>query len=199
MSGVSMNGLLRPGGRLTHFGCVVGLFALMSFAAGLGHAETIGIYADPYGSSCSISASFGVTYVYVIHETNGAVASEFIAPKPACWTEATWIGDQNPFGPCVGCGDSQTGITLGYGVCSSGAVPVLAIGYFVLGPSGVCCPYPVLPRPEASEILVADCDFNMATATGWVGMINGNASCPCPYPVPVEETTWGQVKALYAE
>jgi hypothetical protein len=74
--------------------------------------------------------------------------------------------------------------------------------YFVQGGSESCCFYPLLPDPDPStggNVRVVDCDGNTVAATGLVATVNGNATCPCGYPVPVEETTWGQVKALYTE
>jgi hypothetical protein len=37
----------------------------------------------------------------------------------------------------------------------------------------------------------------MSYGTGGQGIVNMNPTCPCN--VPTEDTTWGQVKALYTE
>ena len=180
----------------------VGLFGLVSVIAGWAHGDTIGLYSDTWGTNCNISENVPLTYVYVVHTApGGATASEFSAPKPACWTGATWMGDQERFLCLIGCGDSQTGKTIGYGSCVAGSIHILTIMYFTAGASGPCCAYPLLPHPGVAggQVQVADCDFNVAPGVGLMGVVNGNATCPCGYPVPLEETTWGQVKALYGE
>jgi hypothetical protein len=180
----------------------VGLFVLICLVSGLAHGDTIGLYADPSGESCNIVATtpFALTYVYVVHVTDGAAASMFRAPKPACWTGATWIGDSTPYCAGVGCGDSQTGIALVYGACRID-VHILTITYFVQGASESCCLYPLLPHPwsPGGQVEVADCQFNPGVAMGLIAAVNGGPTCPCGYPVPVEETTWGRVKSLYGD
>ena len=180
----------------------LGLLGIVCLVAGLAHGDTIGLYADPSGMNCNIIASAGVVNVYVVHVTSGATASEFRAPKPACWNGATWIGDQDPFGGvCIGCGDSQTGRSRAYGMCLAGAVHILTISYFVPAPGEPCCLYPVLPHPGSpgGEVEIVDCEFTLRIATALTATVNGGAACPCGYPVPVEETTWGRMKALYTE
>lgn len=194
-----MKDLLRPRGRSIHLQAIGGLFVLVWLAAGVTHADTIGIYADQYGSSCNLGGGAGLRFAYVIHVTEGATAIEFMAPKPACWTGATWLRDEPWFVPDWCCDDSQTGEMIAYGACKAGTFPILTIVYSVQEPSAPCCPYPVLPYPGDPGLQVADCDYNFAPAAAMMGMVNGNATCPCGYPVPVEETTWGSVKALYAE
>jgi hypothetical protein len=179
---------------------IVGVLGLIWLVAGLAHSDTIGLYAEASGTSCNIAETFPLTYVYVVHVTDGAAASEFSAPKPVCWTGATWVGDQCAFFPCFD-GPSQTGMMIGYGSCKVGAIHILTIVYSVQGPSPSCCLYPLLrdPRYAWETPVVVDCKENLVSAVGLVTTINGNATCPCGYPVPVEETTWGSVKALYGE
>jgi hypothetical protein len=178
-----------------------GLFALTCLVFGLAQADTIGLYADPSGTSCNITATASLTFVYVVHVSPlGTSGCAFSAPKPSCWTGATWLGDQDPY--ClIGCGDSQTGKMVGYGSCLVGSIHVSTIMYLALGPSEPCCAYPVLPHPDSpgGQIEVVDCDFNPGSAVGLMGMVNGSTACPCGYPVLVEETTWGSIKALYGE
>jgi len=178
----------------------LGMFGLICLVSGLAQGDTIGLYADQSGTNCNITATSSLAYVYVVHVTTGATASEFSAPKPVCWTGATWVGDQCPFVPCFD-GPSQTGMMIGYGSCKAGAIHILTIVYSVQGPSPSCCSYPLLrdPRYAWKTPVVIDCNENLVSAVGLVATINGNATCPCGYPVPVEETTWGSVKALYAE
>jgi hypothetical protein len=164
------------------------------------HSDTIGLYNDTAGMSCNITDGSPLKMVYVVHITSGNVtASEFSAPKPACWANATWLSDTDIWGwP----GTSQTGKAIAYGYCITGpmAIHILTINYFVQGSSPACCQYPLLPDPWAGgEVHVADCNNNIVPVVGLVSTINGDATCPCGYPVPVEETTWGRVKALYTE
>jgi hypothetical protein len=165
------------------------------------HSDTIGLYNDTAGLSCNLTDIYGLKGVYVVHWTSGNVtASAFSAPKPSCWTNATWLSDTDPWGwP----GSSQTGKWCCYGSCITGtrALYLMSINYFVQGTSPACCEYPLLRNPyeEWDRPIVADCDGNTFSVPGLVATINGNATCPCGYPVPVEETTWGQVKALYSE
>jgi hypothetical protein len=188
---------MRKGGDAVRTRVTVGLFVFIWLVAGLAYGDTIGLYADNIGTNCNIAESPTLTYVYVVHvSSGGATASEFMAPKPACWTGATWIQDIEVYGMP---GNSQTGKSIGYGACLIGTIHILTIVYFSQGLAEPCCVYPVLAVPwsPGGQLLVADCDFNAVPAIGLTATVNGNATCPCGCPVPVEETTWGAVKALY--
>lgn len=177
----------------------VGLFGIIWLLAGLAYGDTIGLYADNGGTNCNIAESLPFTYVYVVHVSpGGATGSEFMAPKPGCWTGATWMQDIEIYGMP---GNSQTGKSIGYGSCLTGVIHILTIVYFAQGLAEPCCVYPVLPAPwsPGGQLLMSDCDFNLVPAMGLAATVNGNSTCPCGYPVPVEETTWGSVKALYDE
>ena len=165
------------------------------------HSDTIGLYNDSSGMDCNITDVSPLKLVYVVHITSGNVtASEFSAPKPACWTNAVWLSDTEAFEMP---GTSQTGKSIGYGVCITvpRAIHILTINYFVQGSSPPCCLYPLRGHPygDPDHPMVADCNNQGHPAQGLVATINGDATCPCGYPVPVEETTWGRVKALYTE
>ena len=178
------------------------LFGLIWLVAGLVHADTIGLYADQWGTNCNIELQHDLTYVHVVHVTDGATGCEFMAPQPACLTGAVSVYDQCVLPPpaCC-CGSSQTGMTFDYGVCRSGAIEIARIVYRMGQTTNPCCVYPLLPHPNSSggQLLVSDCDYNVVPAIGLASTVNGDSTCPCGYPVPVEETTWGGVKALYTE
>jgi hypothetical protein len=162
----------------------------------------IGVYADPTGADCNIVATTsGLKRVHIVHSrTDGATASQFSAPKPACWTNAVYLSDVTMF--AIAIGNSQTGIAIGYGQCHTGSVHVMSIDYFIqTAPTQFCCPYPVLPDTYApsGQIEVGDCSFNTVFGAGATAVVNPDASCPCSLPsIAVEETTWGRVKAMYA-
>jgi hypothetical protein len=174
---------------------------LVAIVPVVAHSDTIGLYDYFGGWSCNITDGFAYKTVYVVHWTSGNVtASAFSAPKPACWTNATWVSDTDPWGwP----GSSQTGKWYSYGMCITEprVLYLMTINYVVQGSSPPCCLYPLLPNPyeDPEHPIVVDCANNNRPVAGLVATINGNATCPCGNPVPVEETTWGRVKALYAE
>lgn len=181
----------------------LGMLGLVSLLCGSAAGDTLGLYGDPTGTNCNIVPLVSMmTSVYVIHTSpQGATAAEFKAPKPACWTGGVYLSDQSPFPCLIGCGDSQTGRSIGYGSCQSGSFLITTIQYFNISPSGSCCPYPLLPHPNSGErgVEVMDCSFTVVTAEGLVSTVNGGTACPCGYAVANEETTWGKMKALYAE
>jgi len=176
---------------------VLMLVAGMAFAQGI-----VGIYSDISGVDCALlDVSPGLTAYYIVHtHTMGATACQYIAAKPDCVT-ATWLSDTDPFPITIG--SSQTGVSVGYGACREAPIHVQTINYFTMGTTPACCWYPVTCDPLGlnacfnNAIDTVDCAFQPDVAMPGLGMINANQSCICS--VPVESTTWGGVKALYAE
>ena len=115
---------------------------------------------------------------------------------------AIWMGDRT-MPQFLTIGNSQTGVIVGYAGCQTSPITVLGIQYLHTAPMGLCCPYPVLPDPAAPSgtIEVTDCGFVLITGVpGGTSMVNGSPNdCICDGVIGVEESTWGKVKALYAE
>jgi len=172
---------------------VLMLGASMAFA----QAGTIGIYSDPTGTSCNLTATPGLVFYYFLHvNTTGARVSAWAAPAPTCFP-ATYLGyfAEDPYWLCIG--DPESGISISYGgVCHVGTFVILKAIYNVLEPATDCCLWSVGPHPAFGTIDAADCDFNTVHPSGDYGIINSTPACPCG-AVPTEDTTWGQVKALY--
>jgi len=167
------------------------LFASMAFAQG----GTIGLYGDNQGTSCQLlDNAMGLKSYYVVHmNTAGASACEFAAPKPACLT-AQFLSDASVFPVTVG--GSQTGVSIGYGVCKVAPIHVYTINFFAMGTTPACCLYPVTPHPVTGGPWMVDCANNQLLAGMNIAVVNGNLTCTCEI-VPTEDTTWGGVKALY--
>jgi len=176
------------------------VFGLVAAAGGaFAQAGAIGVFKDPSGTVCYLDdKSTGVVPFYVVHVgTGAAMACQYSAPKPDCMT-ATYMSDTNMFP--VTLGNSQTGMSVGYGSCLTGPIHVQTISYFVQGLTPACCRYYVLPHPDASAtaIEVVDCYGTIISASTIRAVINATAGCPCGEPT-AEESTWGQVKTLYNE
>jgi len=107
------------------------------------------MFADQAGTNCSITDTApGLLPIYVVHIVDaGATAIQYIAAKPACMT-STYLSDTNPFGVTIG--NSQTGVSVGYGTCRSGAIHCQTISYFASGTTRRCCVYTVHCDPSAS-------------------------------------------------
>jgi len=156
---------------------------------------SIGIFADNAGASCSLPATGLVTYYFVHVNAIGATGSQWAAPKPACLT-GTRITDIAVF--AVVLGNTEVGITVGYGLCKVGTFHIESVLYNATSATD-CCYFSVIPDPNltSGKIEIPDCLFNLTYGTGGQGILNSNPTCNCN--VPTEDTTWGQVKALYTE
>jgi len=169
---------------------VLMLGATMAFAQN----GSIGVFADPAGASCNLSGAAGMLYVYFVHvNALGATASQWAAPAPTCMT-ATRLADLPVF--AINLGNTAAGITIGYGVCKTGSFHIITALYqTIIGPTA-CCRWSVVADPSlpSGKIEIPDCDFNLSYGTGGQALVG--SMCPT-CNVPLEDTTWGQMKALY--
>jgi hypothetical protein len=169
------------------------------------HGGVIGLYADMGASSCELyDTSPRLMQIYVIHSpAMAASACDFAAPVPSCMTGATWIGDAPAF-PAPVIGNSQTGISIGYGTCRTGPLHILTINVMVQGTSEPCCPFKVIPATswDLNVIEVTDCMIvpNLLRADGRGAVVNPNGGCSCGnLTVDLEETTWGHIKSVFGD
>ncbi len=178
---------------------------VMLLSAGMAFAQMageIGIFADFGGTDCFLSDTVpGLCTYTVVHVWSaGSTAARFSAPQPACLL-ATYLSDTCAFGCMIG--NSQTGMSIGHGACLVSPIFLVSINYFCQGLTGPCCAYPVLPDPNvpSGTIEVVDCNNNLITGVpGLSGVVNGDPNnCPCDPTIGTEQSTWGKVKALYAE
>jgi len=174
-------------------------FALMLVAGvAFGQAGSVGVFADPLGLNCNLTDAppAGLKQYMVVHVyTPGAAASQYRAKLPLCMTGtgAMWLSDTNMFPVTVG--NSQVGVAVAYGGCFVGPIHTQIISVFAMGTTPACCRWYVDPDPSVGQITGTDCAFQIFYPTGGQGIINPISGCMCN--IPDEDTTWGQVKALY--
>jgi len=134
-----------------------------------------------------------VWYVAAVNLNMLVVGAEFQIEYPA----AVWyVGDINT--PPVTVGNTRDGISMGWGLPAN--------GYGILD----LCQVGVLWQCSACVAPYVDNQIKVVAhpATGFLGVtdypgysfvpVTGMTSLICP-TVPTEETTWGQVKAIYGE
>jgi hypothetical protein len=197
------------------------LVVLLVFVAAPAHGQAgaVGIFGDPQGvNPCGLSdRSAGLAVYYVVHIfTPGAVGVEYSAPAPWC-LKAQWLSDTNAFPVTIG--NSQVGVSVGYGTCRVGPILVQSINYFVRGLTPDCCCYDIRPHPINGGPNMVDCTDNLLVASAARGIINSTTNCPCNAclspacveafssqiggcikpPVPADATTWGRVKSMYSD
>jgi hypothetical protein len=189
----------------------VAVFCTASLAYGAGHfCGKIGWYEDQTGSDCNLNIQGGVGMTaWLVHSgmTNveGVV---FKTPIPDCvdWSYSaitTW--GPAPFDPMTDTpwltiGGPDWEWSFAYQQCITGTIVLAKFDGLTM--SGVdCCAFPVLPG-EFFGFLCSPCG---EAAVYWnLGVIayldsNGGVACPCELPVAADESTWGKVKALYAD
>jgi len=161
-----------------------------------GFGGNIGVYTDVHGTNCNIIDSPGQHTVYFVHtNVNAASASQFAAPQPACAIGATWLTDVSVFPVTIG--NTQNGVSVGYGTCLSGPIHVLSSVYFMQDATHACCDFPVVRHPDRALVEAVDCSSNIVSAFGVTSTLSTGA-CGCG-TVAVHESTWGRIKSMYRE
>jgi hypothetical protein len=137
----------------------------------------------------------GLLSIYIIYiGYYDATAVEFSAPKPPCFT-AMYLSDSPMFAVTIG--NSQAGVSVGFGSCRHWPVLVLTVNYFAYGTTPADCVYRTLPHPATGQIYMADCEYNVVPLTSGGNFINPpEGDCA---PVPVETSTWGSIKSLFSD
>jgi len=174
--------------------------------------DTIELSVNEFGQECQMinDSGPGLRTVYVRHIfTPGSMGSRFrVSLDPG--VTLTYISETHTFPMTLG--DTQSGISICYGVCMVPLEVLVTITYMYYGSSVTCPRLRVLPHPDAETIEVINC---LGTPEGAraqdMFVVAPNGACGCPTqtafpgmpktftctPVPVQSKTWGAVKALY--
>jgi hypothetical protein len=144
-----------------------------------GQYARVDLWADPYGTTCGIlDQGVGLKQIYVVvSESSGITATQFSAPKPTCFP-ATYLSDSQVFPVTIG--NSQTGVSIGFGQCKTSRVHCLTMNYFTTGTTEGCCPYQVKPHPyaEAGQVEFVDCAEQLFSGTAGATYISKTANLP---------------------
>lgn len=153
--------------------------------ASVSMADHISVYSDASGASCALGAAGAFLQPAVIHKlTPGTTGSRFKILIPA---GSSIFGFNTIYVPV---GNVQTDLSLGYGVCLTGANVIGTMaGIFTAGT------LEVVAADLQPTILVTDCSAAELVATGGKAYVAGTGDCA--EPNATENSTWGQVKALY--
>jgi hypothetical protein len=193
------------------FFAVVFVISCLSVATAQATAKIM-LYSDEIGTDCSIiDSSPGIIGIYMYAErAEGVYGVQFRARIPECWTGAVWLGDIIDFDTKLPFGNTQADIGLTVATVTIGNCPDPAdqhhaflgiINVMVQGTGESCCVYPVEKaddlHPEFPGPIGVTCYETLVGVEGGYAVINPDLSCPCVQPLPVQETTWGQIKALY--
>jgi hypothetical protein len=147
-------------------------------------ADHISVYTDASASVCALGPA-GFLQPVVVHKLSaGTLSSRFKMTMP---------GGSNLFGfntPYVTVGSITSDLSVGYGVCLNGASVIGTLaGIFTPGTLDI------VAADLQTTIIVTDCTAAEFPATGGTAYIGTTGDCH--EPNATENSTWGQVKALY--
>lgn len=158
--------------------------------------DEIGLFVDTAYENCKLSDTGpGVVTVYVVHSTSsGATGSQFKL-QTGSGVMLSYLGETSPF-PLV-IGNTQTGISIGYGSCQYSDVLVSTISYYASGNSATCSSIWIVPDPASLQgyIEVVSCSTTRFEASGSLLVINSDGSCDCG-PTS-RDSNWGKIKDIY--
>jgi hypothetical protein len=174
---------------------------MLSSSLAFAQNGSIGIFSDAGASLCNLyDTGPALLTVYVFHVgAIGATASQFkVEWDPNTFT-ATKVGENYNF--TLTLGSFQYGISFAYQTCLSGTFALGDISFFGSGTSQTCALIQVVPDPAAipaGSIWTVDCTLpngNLVAVNGGAIRVNPDPTCECT--TPAQESSWGQIKALY--
>jgi hypothetical protein len=174
--------------------CILGL-ASLAFA----QAGNLDITADAAGTDCNLVSDMGELRCYVVHRnvTTGVAGSNFKVEQSNSGLEIDTA--KIPSG-CLSIGDPDVGIAITYASCMTN-LPIWVLRLDYIGDFSPCDRLTIVGDPTAQPpgIFVTDCATPIPNlyeiTTGGTAYIDSDGSCDCN--VPSEDTSWGQIKALY--
>lgn len=153
----------------------------------------IAVYFDQYytqeAKDCPGVGMLDSWYVVARNANCFVTGAEFMIDYPAV---TMWLSDAGT--PPVTIGNTASGISMGFGLPLNGYNPVLLCTVNVMWMSdcaGTPTPLRVVQNPNTLYLGLVDFpNYELVPAVGLTATL-------CPPTVPTEESTWGQVKALY--
>jgi hypothetical protein len=152
----------------------------------------------------------GLKTVYVTHNfIPGATAVRFrVQPYGSTMI---YVSETHNFPMTVG--NAQDGMSVCYGSCLLGPIPVATLTYMSYGTSAPCGQLEIVPHPAAEVPEVVLCDGRTVQTAAQDVNAGTNVYCGCPEinafpgaprafdcePLAVHASTWGGIKALYRE
>lgn len=181
---------------------ILSLGILICASTVFGQAGVIGLYVDrPYVTCDFVDYGPALVSVYAVHRYfPGATGSQWMIISGGGWN-CTYVGEiiNTP----TASGTTVTGISLGYGGCYSSEILLVTILYFCQGLSPECAYIEVVPDPASvtGTIEVLDCSDPPKRLVCDGSNVYANAAytgvCWPWCWGAVEETSWGNLKALY--
>jgi hypothetical protein len=148
-------------------------------------ADHIGIYSDGTGSSCTIAAGFTSGSTVIHQQTPGTTGSRWYLDSSGL------VGGIFAFNANYNTvGNYANDLSIAYGQCLAGPI---VLGTILMNATGGVIV--VKPAQGFLDIIVTACDFGEHPASGGFAYIGGTGICQTPFAT--EQSTWGQVKALY--
>lgn len=133
-------------------------------------------------------------YVAAVNFNMFLLGADFKVEYPPA---VTWVADLQVW--TVFMGTTPAGYSVGFPVPQNGFSPVLLVKPMVVWNCAECMdPWnnnqvKVVANPATGDLAGVDYPgFNLVPAAGLTALI-------CPLPIATEQTTWGQVKAVYGE
>lgn len=128
-------------------------------------------FADKDGTVPFIEDTGGMISIYVVvNSFTPLMAVEFAAPVPGCFAGASWVSDTEVIGVAIG--DSQNGVSIGFGQCLSAPIHVLTVNIMTQGQTETCCLYPVVEHPYTGDVAAVDCSPAVIVAQGAGGVVS---------------------------
>ena len=176
------------------------LFSIPAF----GQGGLIGLYTDIWGSQCDFEdRSYDILEVKVVHKFSpGMSGSQFKVQASPGFT-GVYLGEEfSPQLTALFIGNTQTGIGIAYGACYSDNLHVITIRYIIYGTSEPLSYLEVVTHLGGAPpgLWATSCDHipQLLPAQGGRAYITNDGSAYCTI-TPNRNTTWGGIKALYAE
>jgi hypothetical protein len=153
---------------------------------------TIAVFSDAGASNTNFvdTGSLVQVHFFYVHHSGAKAARFRLAAIPG------WIPLGDLWQVQDAAGSSTGGVFLQFGTCLA-APTYLGVANFFGNAAPACSPIYIVADPASGtgQIMVVDCADVVKVADGGTGYVNSDGSCGWG---PVRQTTWGQIRALYA-
>jgi hypothetical protein len=160
---------------------VLFVLALIISSGVLAQTPHVALFSDPQFTDPHITYTApSLVSIYAVAVSYAPItAVRYRATVPDCWDGAMYVGEINQFP--VFLGDSQSGISIAFGMCLQGTIFLQRIDVFTSDPppANACCLIEPMPDPTApsGEIEFVDCSSNRLFGVGSPAMI-GDGNVP---------------------